>query len=57
MTFYEDLSRRVKSLSYFDLKLIGHCGAVFGLMLAKLFPQLTETSWPWLIYSGLCTVD
>ena len=49
MTFYEDLNRRVKSLSYFDMKLIGWSGIILGLILAKLFPPLTEISWPWLI--------
>lgn len=41
MTLYVDMNRRVKSLSYLDVKLIGNSGAVFGLILAKLFPKLT----------------
>ena len=42
------MDERCKRLTFLDWKLTGWSGVFFGLILAKLFPQLSEVSLLWL---------
>ena len=42
------MDERCKRLTFLDLKLTGRSGVFFGLILAKLIPQLAEVPLFWL---------
>lgn len=49
MGFWEDMDKRAKKLSIWDVKIAGLAGAAIGLVIAKLFPRLMDLSIWWFI--------
>ena len=56
MGFWENMNKRVKKLSLWDIKLTGLAGVAIGLVIAKLFPQLMDLSVWWFIALYLISI-
>ena len=49
MGFWENMNKRAKKLSLWDIKLAGLAGVAIGFVIAKLFPRLMDLSVWWFV--------
>ncbi len=47
MAFLQWVNTKISKMTYWDIGILKLCLVAFTLMIASLFPRLTQVSWPW----------